>query len=285
MAAASMDSIDQVLASGARQQMIISSSESAGTHELELYEMIFSAVKPMALKAAVLLNIPGIIATRGKGGALSVEQIASHIAAAATTTHVDVGYLYRILRLLASYGVFTEQQQQQTDQPNDAIADIKKIKYGLTGISKLLVQGGNQQSCGPFLLLIADKIYMEAYQHLHESVLEGCYTFNKAYGMSPWEYIGQNPEANTLFNEAMVADSSAVMASVAKMYEGGFKSINTLVDIGGGTGSSLSMILKEHSHIRGINFDQPHVIAAAPPITGKFGNIHAGHRQSKFYSK
>jgi len=258
-----MDSIDH-----AAGQQTNSSCESSATHRLQLDELIFSSVKPMALKAAVLLNIPEIIASRGNGGPLSVEQIASHIASAnsssSSNSHVDMVYLYRILRLLASYGVFTE--QEEADQADDA--DIKKIKYGLTGISKLLVQAGNQQSCGPVLLLIADKVYLEAYQHLHESVLEGCYTFNKAYGMSLWEYLRQNPQVNRLFNEAMATNSNAVMASVAKMYEDGFKSINTLVDVGGGTGSALPMIVKEHSHIRGINFDLPHVIATAPPITG-----------------
>lgn len=248
-----MDSIDHVLTDGAGQQ----------TPEHQLYEMIFSAVKPMALKAAVLLNIPDIIATKGNGGPLSVEQIASEIAAgnssSTSNSQVDVGYLYRILRFLASYGVFTE--HEEADQADDA--ETMKMKYGITGISKLLVRGG-----GPLVLLLADRVYMEAYQHLHESVLEGCYTFNKAYGMSPWEYLGHNPEANRIFNEAMASDSSAVMASVAKMYEDGFKSINTLVDVGGGMGSSLSAIVKEHPHIRGINLDVPHVIAAAPPITG-----------------
>jgi caffeic acid 3-O-methyltransferase len=266
--AASMDSIDHKAG-----QQINSSCESSATQGLQLHEPIFSSVKPMALKAAVLLNIPDIIASRGNGGPLSVDQIASHIVVAnslsSSNSDVDVVYLYRILRLLASYGVFTE--QEEADQADDA--DIKKIKYGLTGISKLLVQAGNQQSCGPLLLLIADKVYLEAYQHLHESVLDGCYTCSKAYGMSPWEYLGQNPQGNRLFNEAMATNSNAVMASVAKMYEDGFKSINMLVDVGGGTGSALSMIVKEHSHIRGINFDLPHVIATAPPITGKICNV------------
>ena len=64
---------------------------------------------------------------------------------------------------------------------------------------------------------------MEAYQHLHEFVLEGCYTFNKG----PWEFLGHFPEANRIFNEAMAIDTSVVMDCVTKMYEYGFKSINT----------------------------------------------------------
>ena len=283
--ARSMDSIDHILAHEAGEQINSSCDSAILTHELQLNEMIFSGIKPMALKAAVLLNIPDIIATKGNGGPLSVEQIASHIAAAnppassATNSHnVDLGYLYRILRFLASYGVFTE-QIEEADQADEA-ETCKKIKYGLTTISKLLAQGGNQPSSAPLVLLAADRFYLEAYQHLHESVLEGCYTFNKAFGMSPWEYLGRNPEANRIFNEAMATDSSIVMDCVAKMYEDGFKSINTLVDIGGGTGSSLAAIVKEHPHIRGINLDLPHVIAAAPPITGKICNVE--HHQSKF---
>ena len=54
------------------------------------------------------------------------------------------------------------------------------------------------------------------------------------------------------------------------MYEDGFKGIKTLVDIGGGMGSSLAAIVKEHPHIRGINLDLPHVIATAPLIPGMF---------------
>ena len=113
-----MDAIDHVLAHG--EQQINSSRESAAAaaHELQLYEMILCAAKPMALKAAVLLNIPDIIATRGP---LSVEQIASHIAAAnpisTSNSHVDVGYLYRILRFLASYDVFTEQGEANQEKP------------------------------------------------------------------------------------------------------------------------------------------------------------------------
>lgn len=124
----------------------------------------------------MLLNIPDIIATQGNEGALSFEHIAFHIVAANSSStsnshsHMDVGYLYIILRLLASYGIFTE--QEEVDQLDHA--DTMKIKYYLTGIPKLLVQGENRQPCGPFLLLIANKVYLEAYQHFHESVLEGC---------------------------------------------------------------------------------------------------------------
>jgi caffeic acid 3-O-methyltransferase len=41
-----------------------------------------------------------------------------------------------------------------------------------------------------------------------------------------------------------------------------------LVDVGGGTGSSLALIAAKYPHIRGINYDQPHVVAASPACPG-----------------
>eukprot|EP01018_Ginkgo_biloba_P019606 Gb_41579 [translate_table: standard] len=58
----------------------------------------------MTLKAAVLLNIPDIIASEGHGASLSLQQIATHI----SPPPQSMEYLLRILRFLASYDVFTE---------------------------------------------------------------------------------------------------------------------------------------------------------------------------------
>lgn len=49
---------------------------------------------------------------------------------------------------------------------------------------------------------------------------------------------------------------------------GAFQDVNCLVDVGGGLGSSLALITAKYPHIRGINFDLPHVVAAAPPYPG-----------------
>ncbi|GLJ15169.1 hypothetical protein SUGI_0248030 [Cryptomeria japonica] len=224
---------------------------------LHLYELMFSAAKPMALKAAVLLNIPQIMATHGRENPLCVDDIAEHISASTKSKAVHKEYLFRILRLLTSCGVFTDEADEET----------KQMKYGLNSVSKLLVKEENRDSRGPTLMLAVDKTYMDTQHHLHDAVLEGCNPFVKVYGISPWEYVGSNAEANKLFNEAMACDTKDVMASVVKMYDG-FRSVRSVVDVGGGVGSALSVILAQHSQIQGINFDLPHVIATAPPIPG-----------------
>lgn len=86
--------------------------------------------------------------------------------------------------------------------------------------------------------------------------------------MSVWDYTKNIPEANTIFNEALSCHTRLVMASVVKIYEG-FKKTTSLVDVRGGVGSALSIIVEKYKHIRGINFDLPHVISAALPIAGK----------------
>jgi len=51
----------------------------------------------------------------------------------------------------------------------------------------------------------------------------------------------------------------------------GFDDVKVLVDVGGGLGASLEQITKRLPHIKGVNFDQAHVIEASPKIPG----IHA----------
>ncbi|GLJ25142.1 hypothetical protein SUGI_0480830 [Cryptomeria japonica] len=237
----------------------MASSESPMEAHLQLYEIILSAAKPMALRAAVLLNIPDIIAIHGSENPLSVGQIASHISTS-TNKSVHTDYLFRIMRLLASIGVFTEETTVD-------YGGTRQFKYGLTSLSKLLVKNGAQQSCAPTVLTINLKCVIDGYQHLHESVIEGCPAFTKANGMGIFEYMSNNPEANRILNEGMATNTGPLMAHVVKIY-GGFKSFKSVVDVAGGLGSAISVIVAEYPHIHGINFDLPHVIRTAPPIHG-----------------
>ncbi|GLJ31835.1 hypothetical protein SUGI_0640580 [Cryptomeria japonica] len=237
------------------------SEQEAQIEKLKLYDIMLGAAKPMALRAAVLLNIPDIIAEAS--GSLTLEEIAASISAS-TDSPPHIEYLFRLLRFLASQEVFIEIPHQE---------DFRQTKYGLTGLSKLLVKetrkgGVSVQNYVPYLLAFNNDSTLKGWLHLHESVLEGRGAFDKAFGMSFWDYVAKNPETNKTFNEAMSCDSRAVMSSVVKIYEEGFKKINSLVDVGGGLGSALSNIVENYKHIRGINFDLPHVIASAPPVAG-----------------
>ncbi|KAJ8536964.1 hypothetical protein K7X08_035365 [Anisodus acutangulus] len=102
-------------------------------------------------------------------------------------------------------------------------------------------------SVAPLLLMNQDKVLMESWYHLKDAVLDGGIPFNKAYGMTAFEYHGTDPRFNKVFNH----------------YKG-FEGLNSVVDVGGGTGQTVNMIVSKHPSIKGINFDLPHVIEDAP---------------------
>ncbi|XP_057827145.2 caffeic acid 3-O-methyltransferase-like [Cryptomeria japonica] len=218
---------------------------------------MLSAAKPMALKAVVLLNVPDILAIHGNGNPLSVEEMAAHISSS-TGKPAHTNYLFRILRFLASIKVFSEE--------STAIGDgTTQFKYGLTHISKFLVKHKNEYCSAPFRLVPNQKAGLNGFQHLQESVIERCDAFSRANGMSFYEYNCDNPEANTIFNEGMAGHTRAVMASLFKMYDG-FKNVKSVVDVRGGVGSALALILAQHPHLHGITFDLPHGIRASSPV-------------------
>jgi caffeic acid 3-O-methyltransferase len=62
---------------------------------------------------------------------------------------------------------------------------------------------------------------------------------------------------------------SKLLNTIISRYYEGFKHVQCLVDVGGGVGGALTQIVAAHPHIRGRNFDLPHVISTAPQIPGK----------------
>ena len=57
----------------------------------------------------------------------------------------------------------------------------------------------------------------------------------------------------------MVNHSTIVMTEILKCYNG-FDNLNSIVDVGGGLGVTINMIVSQYPFIKGINNDLPHVI-------------------------
>lgn len=103
--------------------------------------------------------------------------------------------------------------------------------------------------------------------HLKDAVLDGGIPFNKAYGMTAFEYHGTDPRFNKVFNRGMSDHSTMSMKKILEDYKG-FEGLNSIVDVGGGTGATVNMIVSKYPSIKGINFDLPHVIGDAPTYPG-----------------
>lgn len=117
--------------------------------------------------------------------------------------------------------------------------------------------------------LLSVLICLNCRYHLKDAVLEGGIPFNRAYGMTAFEYHGTDPRFNTVFNSGMHGHSTITMKKILEIY-GGFEGLTSVVDVGGGTGAALNMIISKYPDIKGINFDLPHVIDEATSYPGTF---------------
>jgi hypothetical protein len=80
-----------------------------------------------------------------------------------------------------------------------------------------------------------------------------------------------HPEESALFDRGMAGNSPAHARLVARTYD--FSGMRRVVDMGGGRGRLIATILAEHPHLRGILFDQPHVIEGAREVLTVVGVV------------
>ena len=162
----------------------------------------------------------------------------------ATATGTNAPSLYRLLRALASLGVFAE------TQPNH---------FTLTPLAACL-QSDVPGSVRAFVIMLGEEHY-QAWGELLHGVQTGGSSFEHIYGMNLFDYLAQNPESAKIFDESMTNASVIESATIAASYD--FSSIQTLVDIAGGEGLLIASILKSNPTLKGVLFEQPHVIERA----------------------
>lgn len=178
------------------------------------------------------------LADRLKHGPRTVEELA-------TAAEVRAPALYRVLRALASFGVF---------------AETKGRRFKLTPLAATL-QKGVPGSMYAAALMLAEEYLQDAWAELLQGLKTTEVPFFKAHGVSMFEYLEKHPEDLKVFGESMTNVSAMENAAIAAAYK--FSGIRNLVDVGGGNGSLLATILKANPKMRGVLFDQPSVIARA----------------------
>lgn len=155
--------------------------------------------------------------------------------------------LYRLLRALASRGVF---------------AETAAGRFGLTPMADLLrsdVPGslwGLAQYAGD-----PEQQRYRCWGDLHESIRTGAPAFHRLMGMAPFEYLARNPEVARTFDAAMASYTAASVSAILESYD--FSRHAHIVDVGGGNGRLLAAILAKHGRAHGTLFDLPHAVEAA----------------------
>ncbi|KAL5795918.1 hypothetical protein ACOSQ2_000738 [Xanthoceras sorbifolium] len=225
--------------------------DEGGTYSYAM-QLSMSVVLPMAMHTAIELGVFEIIARAGPGAKLSAPDI---VAQMPTRNSNAPMMLDRILRLLVSHRVL-----------DCSVCGGERL-YGLAPVSKYFVRNQDGISLGSFMALPQDNAFLDSWSQLKNSILEGGIAFNRVHGMHLFEYAATNRSFSEVYNNAMFSHTTIVMDRILECYEG-FENLKQLVDVGGGLGIALNIITSKYPHIRGFNFDLPHVIQHAPSFPG-----------------
>ncbi|KAL0438073.1 UNVERIFIED_CONTAM: Caffeic acid 3-O-methyltransferase [Sesamum latifolium] len=214
-----------------------------------------SHVFPMALDAAIQLDLFEIIARAGGGALLSPSDIVSQLP---TSNDGAAAVLDSLLRLLATHSLLT---CSVTKLESGGI----ERRYGVAPAGKFFVGDENGVSFAQFRKFVSAGA--RGALCLKDAVLGGANFCQRNNGKSYYDITISNPKYSKMFNDAMGAHSTVLMRKVVNVYDG-FASLGSIVDVGGGTGAALAIIIAEYPSTRGINFDLPQVLQNAPSYNG-----------------
>jgi SAM-dependent methyltransferase len=117
--------------------------------------------------------------------------------------------------------------------------------------------------------------YFRAWGELLYSVRTGKPAFDRIFGQPLFTFLSQHPEKAAIFDKAMVGAHGREAAALPEAYD--FSPFASVADIGGGNGSTLSVILGRYRHLQGTLFDLPGVIERAKASIAKAGLAERVH--------
>jgi hypothetical protein len=186
------------------------------------------------------------LADRLAKGSRTAEELAQ-------STGTDARSLYRVMRTLASLGLFTESPSH---------------RFSLTLLGEAFRTGTVRAT----VLTLAGDLLTKSLEQLLYSVQTGKSGFEKAFGMPFFEYLANHPADASMFSETMVGFHGSEPAAVAAAYD--FSQFEAIIDVGGATGNLLATIPGRHPEPRGVLFDLPHVVRDAPALIEARGLVN-----------
>ncbi len=208
--------------------------------EAFLTNLAFGAMMTQALYVAAKLGIADLLKDKPR----SITELA-----AATDTHE--GALYRVMRSLASVGVFAE-----TDP---------KV-FSLTPYAEPL-RSDAPSSMRSGAIFMGEEWHWRVWSDMLYSVRTGKTAWGHVHGAEVFDYFEANREQAEIFNGAMTDMSAGTAPVVVEAYD--FSNFKTIADIAGGHGYLLAQILKATPDLNGILFDMPQVIEGAGALLEK----------------
>jgi hypothetical protein len=184
-----------------------------------------------------------------RDGPQTVDAIAERVGA-------DPDAVYRLMRMLASRGVFTSKRHR---------------RFALTPMGGALLADAPDSMRG-YALFVGDPLHWEHWGQLSQSVLTGKCAIEHVRGKPTFEWFDDVPELAAVFNDGMTSISKMETPLVVAAYD--FSQFSTIVDVGGGHGLLLAEVLRQSPDSNGILFDAESVVEGAPAVLEPAGVAH-----------
>jgi O-methyltransferase domain len=203
--------------------------------QAQLLQLMFGKHVTYSLSALAHLGV----ADHMSAAPVPVDELARRVGAHAPS-------LYRVMRALASVGVFDETSGR---------------RFGLTPVGELLKTHA-PGSLRYLATMWGDEWSTRGFENITHCVRTGGDGVTKAYGKHGFDLLAERPDQAENFHRAMTNFSATVSEAVIEAYD--FTGIERMADVGGGHGMLLASILKRYPKMQGVLYDLPEVVAGAP---------------------
>jgi hypothetical protein len=210
--------------------------------EVALYDMASGVGYTMLL---------GVVADLGVAELLEEEPMIAHRIAHRTKTDADA--IHRVLRALASRGVFKLR---------------KDGRFENNRVSRQLLRS-KPSRLRDFCEYFASAANVRAWSVLGDVVKTGKGGYELGNGESIWSWFDRHPHERETFAHAMMGMTFAEAPLIAKLYP--WDTVGVLCDVGGGRGALLSELLVRNPKLRGVLCDAPGVLESARPLLARRG--------------
>ncbi|MEV5981151.1 methyltransferase [Streptomyces sp. NPDC052114] len=221
-------------------------ARETGTVETEervrLIRLLFGSMAVQTVRAAHRLRVIELLGDRER-----------QVAEVAAEAGIQVQGMTRLLRALTGLGLAHETVPgTYAATPTGALLDPR-----------------HPDSMTDLVALFTEPVMLRAWEDLDVALRTGETAFDSAFGTDFFSYLKEHPEQSARFNRAMSQSSRSTAELLPKLY--GFGGFRTVADIGGGDGTVLSAVLREHQGLTGVLYDTEEGLAQAPATLERHG--------------
>ncbi|MEO8875373.1 MAG: methyltransferase, partial [Polyangiaceae bacterium] len=218
----------------ALRNALIRTAETIAPPQMTIFEHVSGVGRTMIIANVARLKIADLLAA----GPQSISDLAL-----ATGSHEET--LWRVMRGAVALGIFTMRSDERFENNRTSEVLRSDVFASMRDLAVYFGSGSNVRS----------------WLDTDETLKTGKNGFERVHGKSVWEYFGEHPGESETFARAMTNLTEFDASAIAVGYP--FGEFKTICDVAGGRGTLISAILSVHRNVRGVLFDEAHVLEHA----------------------